>query len=93
VVLPGFDYTHKPAERFEIPIGERIAQIRARKAEDRQRAKANAERRAHYGAPANRAPSHHATRKPERPAEREQVPEKAPPPRGPLGGRMHRRGR
>ncbi len=30
VVLPGFDYTHKPAERFEIPIGERIAQIRAR---------------------------------------------------------------
>jgi len=46
VVLPGFDYTHKPAERFEIPIGERVAAIRARKAEDRARAKANAERKA-----------------------------------------------
>jgi ATP-dependent RNA helicase RhlE len=94
VLLPGFDYTHKPAERFEVPIGERIAQIRARKAEDRLRAKANAERRAQHQAPAQRAPSHHApTRRPERPAEREHVPEKAPPPRGPLAGRMHRRGR
>ena len=43
VVLPGFDYTHKPSERFEVPIGERIAAIRARKAEERARAKAKAE--------------------------------------------------
>jgi ATP-dependent RNA helicase RhlE len=39
--LQGFDYSAAPAEeRLEIPIGERIAQIRARKAEERQRAKA-----------------------------------------------------
>jgi ATP-dependent RNA helicase RhlE len=47
VTLPGFDYTKRPAERLEIPIGERIAAIRARKADERARAKINAERRAH----------------------------------------------
>src|SRR5213592_4157569 len=46
VTLPGFDYTKRPAERFEVPIGERIAAIRARKAEERARARINAERRA-----------------------------------------------
>src|SRR5438445_6114826 len=46
VTLPGFDYTKPPAERFEVPIGERIAAIRARKAEERARARAKAERRA-----------------------------------------------
>jgi len=44
--VPGFDYQAKPAERFEVPIGERIAAIRARKAEERARAKAKAERKA-----------------------------------------------
>src|SRR5262249_46758192 len=46
VTLPGFDYARRAAERFEVPIAERIAQIRARKAEERARARANAERRA-----------------------------------------------
>ena len=46
ITLPGFDYTKRPAERFEVPIGERIAAIRARKAEERARARANTERRA-----------------------------------------------
>jgi ATP-dependent RNA helicase RhlE len=46
VTLPGFDYTKRPAEKLEVPIGERIAAIRARKAEERSRARANAERRA-----------------------------------------------
>ena len=45
-VLPGFDYTQRANERLEIPLAERIASIRARKAEDRARARANAERRA-----------------------------------------------
>ena len=45
VTVPDFDYTHKPAEKLEIPIQERIAAIRARKADDRARAKAKAERR------------------------------------------------
>jgi ATP-dependent RNA helicase RhlE len=43
--LGGFDYDHTPTRRFEIPIGERIAEIRARKAEERARARAKAERR------------------------------------------------
>ncbi len=49
--LAGFDYAHKPSERFEIPLGERIAQIRARKAEDRARARAKAERKTLGGTP------------------------------------------
>jgi ATP-dependent RNA helicase RhlE len=50
--LEGFDYEHKPAERFEIPAGERIAAHRARNAEARGRSRARAERGAH--APAGR---------------------------------------
>ena len=49
--LPGFDYTKRPADKLEIPLAERIASIRARKAEDRQRARVNAERRAQHGTP------------------------------------------
>ena len=44
--LAGFDYKARAAERLEVPIAERIAAIRARKAEERARAKAKAERRA-----------------------------------------------
>src|SRR5205807_3313998 len=52
VTVPDFDYRQRPAERLEIPIQERIAAIRARKSEERARAKVKAERRA--GAPAAR---------------------------------------
>ncbi|MEX2182693.1 MAG: DEAD/DEAH box helicase [Gemmatimonadaceae bacterium] len=52
--VAGFDYAHTPVERFEVPIGERIALIRARKADDRARAKAKAERREKAGHPAAR---------------------------------------
>jgi len=45
ITLPGFDYTKKATERFEVPIGERIAAIRARKSEERSRGRANAARR------------------------------------------------
>ncbi len=44
--LEGFNYSHRPADRFEVPIAERIAAIRARKAEERTRAKAKAEAKA-----------------------------------------------
>ncbi len=44
--LSGFDYGAKPEGRLEIPIGERIAEIRARKAGERARAKVKAERKA-----------------------------------------------
>src|SRR6476659_1815250 len=57
ITVPGFDYTHAPAERFEVPIAERIALIRARKAEERKRAKEKAERRAANAAGGGRAPA------------------------------------
>jgi ATP-dependent RNA helicase RhlE len=50
ITVPGFDYTKAPAERFEVPLSERIAQIRARKAEERLRAKQKAERRTSHEA-------------------------------------------
>ncbi len=43
--LEGFDYAEKPAENLEVPIGQRIAAIRAQKSTERTRARANAERR------------------------------------------------
>ncbi len=43
--LEGFNYNHSPSERLEVPLAERIAVIRAKKAEDRARAKAKLERR------------------------------------------------
>lgn len=46
VTLPDFDYAARPAAKLEVPIRERITQIRAKRAEDRERARANAERRA-----------------------------------------------
>ena len=49
VTVPDFDYTARATERFEVPIADRIAEIRKRKSE-RARAKANAERRAGHGA-------------------------------------------
>ena len=45
VTVPDFDYSAKPQARFEVPLAERIAAIRAKKAEDRVRAKAKADRR------------------------------------------------
>ncbi|MEO8452558.1 MAG: DEAD/DEAH box helicase [Gemmatimonadota bacterium] len=46
VTVPDFDYKAKPDAKFEVPIAERIAAIRARKAEERARAKINAARKA-----------------------------------------------
>ena len=51
VTVPDFDYTHRPIEKLEVPIHERIAAIRARKSDDRARAKAKGERRAAAPAP------------------------------------------
>jgi ATP-dependent RNA helicase RhlE len=45
VTLPGFDYASRPTERLEVPIRERIAAIRARKAQERARARDKPERR------------------------------------------------
>ncbi len=57
ITVPDFDYAQKPAEKLEIPIQERIAAIRARKADDRARAKVNAARRGGAPAAAGRKPA------------------------------------
>jgi len=64
VTLPGFDYAHKTAERLEVPLNERLAAHRAKRSEDRTRAKAKEARRA-TAAPAPAPPAHRpATPKP-----------------------------
>ena len=45
VTVPDFDYAARSGARLEIPIGDRIAAIRAKKAEDRARAEAKKKRR------------------------------------------------
>ncbi|MFO8071203.1 MAG: DEAD/DEAH box helicase [Polyangia bacterium] len=44
--LEGFDYRTPPSERFEVPIQDRIAAIRARRAEERARSRVRIEARA-----------------------------------------------
>jgi ATP-dependent RNA helicase RhlE len=56
VTLPDFDYKARAPAALEVPLAQRIAEIRARKAQERTRAKANAERRA---SPGRGAPSAH----------------------------------
>ncbi len=46
VTVPDFDYTARPHAKLEVPLSQRIAEIRARKREDRARAEINAARRA-----------------------------------------------
>jgi ATP-dependent RNA helicase RhlE len=45
VTVPDFDYTAAPREGLEVPHAQRIAEIRARKRQERERAAANAARR------------------------------------------------
>jgi ATP-dependent RNA helicase RhlE len=45
VTVPDFDYTARPQAKLEIPLAQRIAEIRARKRGERERAAANAARR------------------------------------------------
>jgi ATP-dependent RNA helicase RhlE len=46
VTVPDFDYAARPRTKLEIPLAQRIAEIRARKREERARAEINAARRA-----------------------------------------------
>jgi ATP-dependent RNA helicase RhlE len=55
VTIEGFDYSAKPQQRLEVPIAERIAGIRKKKAEDRARSAAKAARKAAHGAKAGEA--------------------------------------
>jgi ATP-dependent RNA helicase RhlE len=71
VTVPDFDYQARPETKLEVPLAERIAQIRAKKAEDRERAKAKAARRegnqaAEQGRPARSADGIRGRRPPPR---------------------------
>jgi ATP-dependent RNA helicase RhlE len=50
VKLPDFDYDRRPTERFEVPLAERIAAIRAQRSKERERARAKADQKASRGA-------------------------------------------
>ena len=45
VTVPDFDYNAKPQAKLEVPLADRIAEIRARKRDERARAAVNAARR------------------------------------------------
>ena len=57
--IDGFDYKAKPEGRLEIPVGERIAAHRARRAEERSRGNGKAQRR---NRPAGNRPSNRNAR-------------------------------
>ncbi len=57
ITVPDFDYSARPEARLEVPLAERIAAIRSRKAEERARAKIKAERQAGH---ATTGPARHA---------------------------------
>ena len=57
IVLPDFNPRAAAPERFEIPLAERIAAIRARKAQERARSREKEERRRGAGSPGAPAPA------------------------------------
>jgi ATP-dependent RNA helicase RhlE len=89
VTVPDFDYDAKPQARLEVPLAQRIAEIRARKRDERARAAVNAARRSagQRGQPPGGAPAHPGRRPPPggtgRPGEG--------PGRRDAGGPQHRR--
>ena len=66
VTLPDFDYRARPQAKLEIPIAERIAAIRSRKAEERARARVKVQRRTGQQ-PGTAASSHPRTAAPSNP--------------------------
>jgi ATP-dependent RNA helicase RhlE len=88
ITVPDFDYSARPKSRLEMPLAQRIAEIRARKREERARAQVNAARKA----AATRRPNQPGATRPQAPASR---PDRGRPPAGhgaPRQGRGRRRG-
>ncbi len=93
--LEGFDYQSEPAERFEVPLQERIAAIRTRRAEERARAKAKAEKKAQREAEEKARLDQKAKRRTEnRPSgdQQPQQPRQGRPAQPPRGQQPHRQG-
>jgi ATP-dependent RNA helicase RhlE len=64
VVVPDFDYRAREGARLEIPLADRIAAIRAKKAEDRGRAEAKKNRSPNGRAGSDRASHRGPNRRP-----------------------------
>ena len=85
ITIPDFDYNARPEGRLEIPIGERIAAIRARKSEERARSKAKTHRPSSNGNSSSRGGT--------RGAARGSSPYSSGPPGSGRSSRRRRRGR
>ena len=70
VTVAGFDYARRSGERLEVPLAERIAEIRARKAQERARAKEKSQRRAAHATVQSKAQQPSAQAVTSRPAPR-----------------------
>ena len=83
VTVPDFDYAARPEGKLEVPLAQRIAEIRARKRGERERAAANAVRRAaaHRGRPIPAAPSGDGAPRPPRGLHRRSRPHQGQGPR------------
>jgi len=68
ITVPDFDYSAKADHQLEVPIGERIAAIRARKADERARAKEKLARREAAQKAQEEAVARKAAQKTQRPA-------------------------
>jgi ATP-dependent RNA helicase RhlE len=92
VTVPDFDYNAKPPARLEVPLAQRIAEIRARKREDRARAAVNAARRSAHqrGQPQPSAPVRHGHAPPREGGAQHRRGYQAGPRRGGPGGRSSR---
>jgi len=91
VTLPDFNYAARSAKPLEIPHAQRIAEIRARKAQERERSRKNAERRGSAPQPAHAPRSPHASRSPHAP--RSPHATRSPHAGAPAGGRFRPRTR
>ena len=97
VTVPDFDYAARPKRKLEIPLAQRIAEIRSRKREERARRELNEARRAaatRHGSAGGREPQPSASRRTEaRPhgSDTPHRPGSARKPHRPAGSGHHRR--
>ena len=92
ITVPDFDYTARPQARLEIPIAQRIAEIRARKRDERARAAINAARRSAHQRGATTAGAPQQPGRPHRPGQPARPHHSGGPGRRPQHGGPRRRG-
>jgi ATP-dependent RNA helicase RhlE len=92
ITVPDFDYTARPQARLEIPIAQRIAEIRARKRDERARAAMNAARRSAHQRGATTAGAPQQPGRPHRPGQPARAHHSGGPGRRPPHGGPRRRG-